>query len=421
MAEFQELIKSFDRIRDYMRQFFLYGFKVRGEYGEKSGRTYDNERRRIENYLSGYIHSDYTSKGKQVSIRMDSKQILSNPLYAAWKSKSFTDRDLLLHFFLLDLLSDGNPRTVPELCDDISLRYGETLDAQIIRLKCREYESLGLLRSEKRGKSLSYQLAEPLNLEKDTQLWNVIQNAVKFSSETAPFGVVGSTILDREFLSNDLFCWKHYFCVHTLEDEVLLTILSAMREHRFLSFENRSSRSGKSVQLTGLPLQIFVSAQTGRRYLCVYFPPKRRFNCLRLDCIFNPRALEICPEYELHRENLRRNLPYCWGVSFGGRSRMETLCMTLYIDEASEGHIINRLRREGRGGEVQQVRENVWLYMGTFFDTNEMLPWIKSFTGRILDLQCSNQAVLDKVTADLKAMYQMYGEEEKDERKENNG
>ena len=30
MAEFQELIKNFDRIRDYMRQFYIYGFKVRG-------------------------------------------------------------------------------------------------------------------------------------------------------------------------------------------------------------------------------------------------------------------------------------------------------------------------------------------------------------------------------------------------------
>ena len=28
MAEFQELIKNFDRIRDYMRQFYVYGFKV---------------------------------------------------------------------------------------------------------------------------------------------------------------------------------------------------------------------------------------------------------------------------------------------------------------------------------------------------------------------------------------------------------
>ena len=42
MAEFQELIKNFDRIRDYMRQFFVYGYKSRSDYGEKSSRTYDN-------------------------------------------------------------------------------------------------------------------------------------------------------------------------------------------------------------------------------------------------------------------------------------------------------------------------------------------------------------------------------------------
>ena len=32
---------------------------------------------------------------------MDSKTIPENPLYAAWKSKSFTDKDIMLHFFLL--------------------------------------------------------------------------------------------------------------------------------------------------------------------------------------------------------------------------------------------------------------------------------------------------------------------------------
>lgn len=36
MAEFQELIKNFDRIRDYMRQFYIYGFKVRGDYDDKA-------------------------------------------------------------------------------------------------------------------------------------------------------------------------------------------------------------------------------------------------------------------------------------------------------------------------------------------------------------------------------------------------
>ena len=38
MAEFQELIKNFDRIRDYMRQFYVYGFKSRNDFDAKSAR-----------------------------------------------------------------------------------------------------------------------------------------------------------------------------------------------------------------------------------------------------------------------------------------------------------------------------------------------------------------------------------------------
>ena len=68
MAEFQELIKNFDRIRDYMRQFYIYGFKARTEFDGKSARTYDNERRRIESWLADYTRADYTSKGKHVYI-----------------------------------------------------------------------------------------------------------------------------------------------------------------------------------------------------------------------------------------------------------------------------------------------------------------------------------------------------------------
>lgn len=98
MAEFQELIKNFDRIRDYMRQFYIYGFKVRNDFDSRSARTYDNERRRIESWLGDYTCSSYMTKGKQVYINIDSKTVPENPLYAAWKSKSFTDNDILLHF-----------------------------------------------------------------------------------------------------------------------------------------------------------------------------------------------------------------------------------------------------------------------------------------------------------------------------------
>ena len=46
MAGFSELIKSFEKTRDYIRDFFIYGFKVRGDFARMSGRTYDDEKRR---------------------------------------------------------------------------------------------------------------------------------------------------------------------------------------------------------------------------------------------------------------------------------------------------------------------------------------------------------------------------------------
>lgn len=410
MAEFQELIKSFDRIRDYMRQFYVYGFKVRGEYEEKSARTYDNERRRIESWLGDYTKFDYTSKGKQVYINVDSKAISQNPLYAAWKSKSFTDNDILLHFFLLDLLNGCTKgKNAKVLGDEISRTYGAAFDNQTIRLKLKEYKELGVLTSVKEGKALLYALTPPLSIENpQSGLFEKLMTAVKFYQEAAPFGFVGSTILDRERLENNCFQFKHHFIVHTLEDGVLSHVLEAMEQGRSITFDNKSSRSGRTTVMSGIPLKIFVSTRTGRRYACLYMPKSRRFLNVRLDSMTNLTLLEESGEYPKLKALLEKNLNRCWGVSFGGHTRMEEILLKLSINEKTEGHILKRLKREGRGGEILKVRENVFLYSGKFFDTNEMLSWVKTFTGRILDIQGSNQETVHKVVRDLERMYEMY-------------
>ena len=53
---YSELIKSFEKIRDYMRDFYVYGFKSREDYTKKSARSYDDERRRIESWLGVPAH-----------------------------------------------------------------------------------------------------------------------------------------------------------------------------------------------------------------------------------------------------------------------------------------------------------------------------------------------------------------------------
>ena len=114
---YSELIKNFQRVRDYMRAFYVFGFKSRDEYSKKSGRSYDNERRRIESWLGDYMRFSKTEEGKSVFLSIDSRAMPENPLYKAFKTSSFTDRDITLHFILFDILrSPDTALSVPELC-----------------------------------------------------------------------------------------------------------------------------------------------------------------------------------------------------------------------------------------------------------------------------------------------------------------
>ena len=156
---------------------------------------------------------------------MDSKRISQNPLYKAWKSKSVTDNDILLHFFLADLLLEyPEGMTAGEMSDRISVAYGVVFDSQTVRNKLKEYEALGMFRSKREGKHLVYQMAPFLPTE-ETPLWHRVLETVSFFQGEAPLGVVGSTILDREDEENRFFQFKHLFLVHTLEDGILLKLL----------------------------------------------------------------------------------------------------------------------------------------------------------------------------------------------------
>lgn len=402
MAEFSELIKRFDKIRDYMRDFYVYGFKSRTDFTKKSVRTYDNEKRRIESYMGKYMKWDYIGGSKTSFISVDCANIPVNPLYAAWKSKSFTANDIMLHFYILDCLHIG-AMTVEELTDTICEKSESTFDVQTVRNKCNEYIALGLLTKEKQGKAFAYKITPqtiPISAE--------LMDAVKFFQGTAPFGEIGSYILDYENQSNDLFSFKHHYIAHTLENQVLLDLLTAIRTNRAVFFENQSERTGKTVTFHALPLKIFVSTQTGRRFVCMYSFTTRRFTNFRLDYVKTvtldneiPFALEL-------KEKLQNNLNKVWGVGFGGTNRQEIICMKLHIDERYETYIIDRIQREGQGGELIKIENNTFLFTKEIFDSNDMSPWIKTFTGRIIQLEGTNETVISRFYNDMKRMADMY-------------
>ena len=68
MSEYRELVKNFEKVRSYMREFYVYGFKSRSEYDAKSARSYDDERRRIESWLGDHMGFIRTRDGKNAFI-----------------------------------------------------------------------------------------------------------------------------------------------------------------------------------------------------------------------------------------------------------------------------------------------------------------------------------------------------------------
>lgn len=410
MSEFQELVKSIAKSREYVRDFYVYGFKSREDFDRKSARTYDNERRRIESWLAPYIKSEYNGTVKNVYLAMNTNTLSFNPLYRVFETKSFTDNDILLHFYLLDILHDGSRMTTDELTDEILSRYEVNIEAQLVRKKANEYVSEGILCSEKQGKKLLYFLPPDRELSEQTSL--ALETAAGFFQLDTPMGFMGYSLMENRNWSNDLFLMKHGYFVHALEEEILLKLLTAMRNRCrvILKIQSNKSASKRNTQnIQAFPLRIFVSTRTGRRFLCVYLPLKKRLFTARLDHIKDVVIEDEIVDYDTYQDILDRNLPKCFGLSFGDSRCMDTIKMTLRIMEPYELYILRRLETEGRGGTITRIADNTYTYEISVFDGNELTPWIKTFIGRIISFESNNEYLKTKYQRDLMKMMQIYG------------
>ena len=264
MSSYSELVKNFERIRAYMREFYVYGFKSRDEYSKKSARSYDDERRRIASWLGTHMSFVRTPEGKNVFISIDSRSISHNPLYNAWKAKSFTDGDITLHFILFDILYDPTVRrTLVEIMEDIDKKYLSgfktpiMFDESTVRKKLKEYTDEGIIITEREGRRVYYRRAD----EVDTSELNDI---LHYYSEVAPCGVIGSFVLDKADHPEDHFTFKHHYITGAIDTGVMATLFTAMREKRAVTVSNLSKRKDIPRRCRLVPLRIFISVQNGR-------------------------------------------------------------------------------------------------------------------------------------------------------------
>lgn len=404
---YSELIKNFDNIRGYMRDFFVYGFKTREEYDKKSARSYDNERRRIQSYLGNLVSFRQTSSGKNLFISLDGRKAVHNPLYRAFKSKSFTNKDITLHFVVLDILADGEAYTLKELLEIIDRDYLSSFekpmcfDESTLRKKLKEYEEIGIIGTEKQGRIMKYKIVlDEIDVDQ-------YRDTIRFFTEENVLGVVGSYIEDRSVLDDGCFLFKNHYIMNAYDTEILAALLQGIHEKKQIEITNFTRKGNREQHCKVIPIRIYVSTQGGRNYLICKDATHGHLLSFRIDYIQKVTLEDVVQDYDKAMEEFEAASCHMWGVTCKQGRKLEHIEMDILVGQGEE-YIIRRLYRERRCGTVTKLDDETYRFTADVFDAYEMVPWIRSFFGRIKRIKCTNTEVVNQLKVDIVKMARQY-------------
>lgn len=417
MKPFNELIKNFDKIREYLRAFAVYGYKQREDFAHKSPRTYDNEKRRIQSYLNPYIHEQTFQKGKCISINFDYLSISFNPLFDAFKTKSFTKNDIMLHFIILDLLTTFDVLTFSELYNKFITDYMEAfthdklVDERTMRLKLQEYIRYGLIIEIREGKSIHYRLAPNPLTTLSTETKDHLYRALSFYQNIAPLGLLGHFLLDKEDITHSYFAFSNLHFSNTVDDLWIAKLLTAISKHQQVRLAHRKDKNS-----IVLPLKIIDNVEQGRRYITAYHYKDQKYKFYRLDRLNDVEILDQTDAYFPQKLQIMNTLlDTTWGIALSGMdhpNKLETWQLLLQIDEEKEKHLLEQFTTSHQEAILQRVGMNTFHYTLSILDANESVPWLRQFIGRIISVECTNRFALQRFVNDIQVMQSYYQEDE---------
>lgn len=400
---YTELIKHFERIREYMHEFYIYGFRSRNYIQKKSQRSYDNEKRRLESYLTNYMSFQYLNS-KLVFLSIDNRHLPHNPLYKAFESKSFTDKSITLHFLLLDILYHPSIqlslKEIIQQIDEYLFYFNNPIyfDESTIRKKVNEYVKLGIIQIIKVNHQNIYQRSCDFHLKP-------YEDALLFFSEASILGIPGHYLLNR-FDHHDYFRFKHHYVAYAIDSEIIYSLFTAIKQKRHIIINTHNPRKHKDNSSYVVPLKIYMSSQTGRSHLLAYSHRYQTIKTFRIDYIHKVVLQDICPSFDTYRDKLNKNQKHIWSIQYLPY-HLEHVEFVLVI-LPYENYIYQRLVREKRVGLITKIDDTHYCFQADVYDTNELMPWMRTFICRITELHFSNRSVENRLRNDINMMYQMY-------------
>ena len=427
---------SLRRVRQYLRSFYFTA-QTRQDFSKQH--TYDQMLNDIQLWnMPSIFYSLGTKADVRYFYKIDDRDINLNPFFVFLKSNTSNSlrNDLILYFLILQVVKHDvfMPRTaIIKAVTDVYLYGNDANDAHIVEIDAKriikvieELTSLGILIFRKEGKAFTYRLADAC-----PDLTNALP-AIRLFSEISPLGAAGYYLLDRLELNGvnieqSHIGFKHRHLDHILDSEVLEPVFEAMHKHQAVKVymaERLGLRKAPNIpdhftiercdkvdlrMAIVVPLKIYVSVQSGRRYVMGLFRDSLKLACLRISYIEKAEPIpgEIEPaDYEEMRLRFKAIADHVWGVS----QKTEALShveMTI-TDDNPEGYTLKRLYSECRCGTVEMLSPVSARFSADVYNARELFPWMSSFLGWISDVFFSEPELQEMFIEHIHAIYKNY-------------
>lgn len=228
---------------------------------------------------------------------------------------------------------------------------------------------------------------------------------ISFFSEVSPLGVIGSFVGDRiPERGEAVIKYKHRLLYAALDNYYMLRMLEAIGKREVLSIVTRLDGIDKTKFL--VPLKILLNRQNGREYAACYDAENSVFTNCRLDQIVTAEATgNFYPQKEMERLKgvVNERLKNTWNVNFYHHETPQKVELVIHVAD-DEPFILTRLQREGHGGNVEYIGNNQYRYRHAVYDPSEMIPWLKSFMGRIVSVWIEDEVWNDSLHKDIQTL-----------------
>lgn len=172
-----------------------------------------------------------------------------------------------------------------------------------------------------------------------------------------------------------------------------------------LNIYSRTARDYSSQIL--VPFFVMRNVQTGRQYVTCWYEAEGIYKPVRLDYIMLNRDHnegKVRDDYDDLKSKCEELYENSWGVNLFYTNRPpQNVSFTIQVDKDT-GYIAKRLYREKRNGVVDDLGDWKYRFRMDLYDPIEILPWITTFYGYIVELVMEDEEAMNKLKTNFQRM-----------------